>query len=145
MKMTSTFAFNFFCMACIIVAHCEYDKSQAVMKDSTSCAEFFENCRKYCHSGYGASCAFSYYQATFNTDGTKCTCTGTEPTSSESTDVSKPSVLNIDNFRKSMLTLLAPGGGTLYQEPGFFCIIFEELMVLSPNFVTFPVFILVNW
>ena len=47
---------------------------------------------------------FSYYQATFNAVGTKCTCTGTEPTSSESTDVSKPSVLNIDNFRKSMLS-----------------------------------------
>ena len=46
------------------------------------------------------------------------------------------------------LNPISPGGGgvgTLYQEPGFFCIIFEELMVLSPNFVTFPVFILVNW
>ena len=39
----------------------------------------------------------------------------------------------------------AGGGGTLYQEPGFFCIIFEALPALSPNFVTFPVFLLVNW
>ena len=34
---------------------------------------------------------------------------------------------------------------TLYQEPDFFCIIFEALLVMSPNFVTFPVFLLVNW
>ena len=53
-------------------------------------------------------------------------------------------------INKTNLTLLAPewgeggGGGGTYQEPVFFCIIFEALMVLSPNFVTFPVFILVN-
>ena len=43
------------------------------------------------------------------------------------------------------LPIWPPHQITLYQEPVFFCIIFEPLMVLSPNFVTFLVFLLVNW
>ena len=107
MKMTSTFAFNLFFMACIIVAHCDYDKSQAVMSISKSCTEFLTNCRKSCHdgTGYRASCKSK-----------KCTCKGStniggtgnavgtgNDGDTGSTGVSKPSVFNLDNFRDSML------------------------------------------